>query len=113
MELINDRKRLLRLAIVFQLDLEDFILNLKCNKSAAANETARSEFVQGVAHFLKQAMVTPPTVPATKSPVVNPSIRIPCSAPILGSRPAIEPAAELVVDALSQSMATTHLPDGK
>ncbi|KAL0631380.1 hypothetical protein Q9L58_009752 [Maublancomyces gigas] len=110
MELINDRKRLLRLAIVFQLDLEDFILNLKCNESAADNETARSEFVQGVAHFLKQAMVTPPTVPATKSPVVNPKIRIPRSAPaaILGTT---KPAVELVVDALSQSMATTHLPD--
>lgn len=112
MELINDRKRLLRLAIVFQLDLEDFILDLKGSKSATVDETARSEFVQGVAHFLKQAMVTPPTVPATKSPVVNPNIRIPRSAPaaILGTT---KPAVELVVDALSQSMATTHLPDGK
>lgn len=111
MELINDRKRLLRLAIVFQLDLEDFILNLKGSKSAAADETARSEFVQGVAHFLKQAMVSPPIVPATKSPVVNTNIRIPRSAPaaILGTT---KPAVELVDD-LSQSMATTHLPDGK
>lgn len=104
MELIDDRKRLLRLAVVFQLDLEDFILSLRRNQS---DEMARSDFIQGVALFLNHAMVS---LPATEPLVVKLSTEVTYYAPAAtsGSEPSIE-----LVDSLSQSMATTHLPDGK
>lgn len=111
MELINDNKQLLRLAVVFQLDLEDLILNLKYNHSPAAEKAARADFLRGVSSFLENATVSP--TPAIKSPAVNSTTAVVRLAPAARLAPVAAPKSVPSVDALSQSMASASLPDSK
>lgn len=104
MELISDNNRLLRLAVVFQLDLEDLILSLKFNNSPIADKTARSDFLRGLSLFLEHAMVTP--APVIVASAIKPTTRV---APV----PTAVKKSVPSVDSLSQSMAATRLPDCK
>lgn len=109
MELINDNNRLLRLAVVFQLDLEDLVLSLKFNSSPAANKIARSDFLNGVSLFLEHAMVS--TAPAIESSAIKPTTGVvPVPAAVEGSVPSVD---ALSYSMAAYSMATTRLPGCK